>query len=296
MIPERFPLPGPRPVARSRRGPLFFLAYPLKVRHNARRVRRGCDSARDTSAARHPKLERRSSHVRASTEAGTGAAALAVVPWLCLSTLSPVALLSTSGQVQIIAAPPSVREGALESDVVARVFAERLGFVLPTDLVTDITAPGAYDTVAGLTPGVLPAGTVVDSFFLHADRVGSPGAAARYVGSVTFDVDILGLMVQVPALRASDAVLGAPGTLYSTSPTVDDLELDPAAPERDSVVLSADRRTLMFDFRTTVSTDTVRIVTAAGAVPEPAGALLLGLGALGLLGYAWHRRVRGHRV
>lgn len=189
-------------------------------------------------------------------------------------------IISVSGQVEVIPPPPSVRGGDLESDTFARIFPERQGVVLPAGLSVDITVPGSYATFASLTPGVLPAGALVDSFLVHADPI-SPGTPViRYIGSITFDTDILGLLVTNPNLRDSDSVLGAPGTLYPLGG--DALELDPSNPLRDSVVLSPDRRTVSFDFRSRPGIEEIRVVTSGGpgpsAVPEPSTLILLALG------------------
>jgi hypothetical protein len=65
-------------------------------------------------------------------------------------------------------------------------------------------------------------------------------------------------------------------------------------PGEDSVTLSADRRTLTFHGSTSTAQDTVPIITAASplatGVPAPASLTMLGLGALGLLGYGWRKR------
>src|ERR671930_188291 len=85
---------------------------------------------------------------------------------------SSATITGTSGQVQLIAAPPSVKFGALQSDTTMYAFDEQQRVVLAAPLDVDITVPGTYDENSDLTPGAIPAGTLVSSHFVHADKVG----------------------------------------------------------------------------------------------------------------------------
>jgi hypothetical protein len=200
-------------------------------------------------------------------------------------------ILLTSGAVQVTSPPPAdVTNGALTSNTVVRVFAEQLGLTLGSDLTVNITTPGTY--TGSLTPGAILAGTVVDSYFLHADPASSSTTA--YSGSVTFDTDVLGLIVLDNRLDNTDAVLGRPGTLYPTGFNGRGLELGST---QDQITLSADRRTVSFSWHAAVAMDSVRVVTAATsaavpatAVPAPGGLALAAAGALALLGYRRLRR------
>jgi hypothetical protein len=69
---------------------------------------------------------------------------------------------------------------------------------------------GNIDRVSSLSPGTIPAGTCIDSHFLHADPPGSTGAVRTYGGltgnthHVTFDSPILGVILLSTSLTASD--------------------------------------------------------------------------------------------
>jgi hypothetical protein len=203
----------------------------------------------------------------------------------CLPSSSSGAI-ALSGDIELISPPSSVVVHVLESDDLARIFLERQSAVLASNLTVDFTATGTYNQTADL-PAVKPviaAGTVVDSYFIHADNISSQGLR-RYDGSVTFDVEILGvILTNLTAnklLSISDGVLGHPGTLYP--PATDaarDLELGLGL-DSDQLILSADRKTLTFHLATEQSADQLRIVTAPSsveAVPEPASFTLMLLG------------------
>ncbi|HEY4329011.1 MAG TPA: hypothetical protein VGN88_04685 [Phycisphaerae bacterium] len=192
--------------------------------------------------------------------------------------------MGISGAVQIIAAPGDVSVGHLESDTSAQLFAERQAVTISQPLVLDITAAG--NSPNGNDPNfslaTLPAGTLVNSYYLHFDVVGTPAQGVEVTGSVTWGEQILGLIVGVEngttidqsgnSLDLSNSALGAPGTLYGFDP----IDLSNLT---DSVSLSADRRTITFDWATAGSADNMRIITAA--TPEPGS--IYGLSMLGLL-------------
>lgn len=123
----------------------------------------------------------------------------------------------TSGSIKWLPkAPPSVDVDALESDTILHAFPERRAYILPSAVAVNISKPGSYATGAEYTAATgltIPAGTVVDSDYIVHDRVISgttPG------GEITFPGEVMGLIVTLKELNASDPVLGAEGTFYPT--------------------------------------------------------------------------------
>jgi hypothetical protein len=188
---------------------------------------------------------------------------------------SQASIISISGAVAIVAAPLSVEEGALESDLHVFTFAEQRNHLLTSDLRVNFTAPGLYDDRSDLPFPVptLAAGTRVDSYFLHADPA---TRGVSYVGSITFDTDVLAVLLGGMLLDESDAFLGSPGTSYPADPFTSARGL--ALSGQDTIALSSDRRTLSVMYTTRQAIDQVRVVTAAQEVPEPAALALLGSG------------------
>ena len=189
------------------------------------------------------------------------AGALVAAPCL-VAVQAQAGIVAVTGMAQQIAAPASVViNSGPESDIVAFVFSERLGVTLASAASVDATASGTYGTGGALTPGLISIGTRIDSYYVHADRVGRPTAFLAFSGSIKFDTDILGVAAQVSALDAT-SFLGAAGTNYSG---IGGLEGG-----QDQFTISADRRTLTFAFSTSDGADDLRIITAAArAVPEP---------------------------
>jgi hypothetical protein len=179
------------------------------------------------------------------------------------------AITTGGGATSIIAAPPSTALGSLESNAVAHAFNEVTNFTLPTGLFVNATVPGIYNSVASLTPGVIPAGTIVNSHYLYSDPIA--GATSAYEGFVEFDGPVIGIIVLRADLNSSD-FLGALGTTYADN-EARGLELSQA--ERFTLTIAGNR--INYRFATSTATDDIRVITA---VPAPGAAALAGIGGL----------------
>ncbi len=187
-------------------------------------------------------------------------------------------VIGTTGSVLAISPPPSIVNGQLTSLTFTHLFQEKSGLVLSSDLTVDVTSPGQVQTSAHLTPGIIASGTTIDSYFLMSDTPTPTGAGpiVTFAGTVTFDTPVLGVIVTTQRLATTDATLGAIGTSYLPStefrgfdgPTFSASSLVVA----DLLVLSANRRTISFEFKSEFYNDQIRIITAV--VPEPATLLL----------------------
>lgn len=188
-------------------------------------------------------------------------ALFAAVAGLALASAASAAITHTSGHAQKTAPPASVEFGALQSATKMFAFNERQCVRLTEPLRVDITQPGTVDAAGDLSPGVIPAGTLVSSQFVHVD---APGTKTRISlsGSVTTNTRILGIIVGLQTLNASD-FLGAPGTDYPTGKFGRQLEFHSG----DTVTLSANRRHVTITVNNRWHADQVRIITAC---PHPA--------------------------
>ena len=168
---------------------------------------------------------------------------------------------TTAGQVLAIAAPRSVVLQQLESDNYLYLFSERSQAPLLSSIRVDVSQPGTYSQTPSLTPLVIPRGTVVNSYYGHFDRVGTPSAFQRVRGSVTFANPVLGVVLGDSNLNASN-FLAKPGTTYPQSGRGFDA-FDSVKPDYFS--LSADRRTVSFDLQTAAFSDDFRVLTGMSA-------------------------------
>lgn len=169
-----------------------------------------------------------------------------------------IGLESISGAVEAIDPPESCEADVLESSSVARIFAEQRDITLAKDLRVSLTEPGAYDDASDLPSGgrLLKAGSRIDSHFVHFDTSGSDDHTRS--GSVSFDSDILGVIVIASQQNTADLVVGWPDTYYPTGDSRRGLEMD----TEDALELSADRRTLSFTLQNAAGLDQIRIITA----------------------------------
>jgi hypothetical protein len=163
-----------------------------------------------------------------------------------------------TGDIELVSPPQSVRLGAFESNSSVRVFTEREDVMLTRGVAVNISSPGSYGF--SLTPGTIPKGTQVNSYYVHFDSVRSE--IAYYSGTLTFDTDVLGLITYVSQRLACDSILGVPGTLYPGTNLPGDLEF-----ATDRVTLSADRRTLTLSGGTDIGIDQIRVITASASPP-----------------------------
>ncbi len=185
------------------------------------------------------------------------------------------AIVSVGGNAAVLPIPANVSSNHFESDTTIAVFNERQGVLLSSPMAFDANVGKFYSATADLTPGTIPAGTRVNSYLVHFDKVGSSSGFVIRSGSVTVDEPVLGLMSSVNSLVASDAVVGVPGTIYGT-----DANRGIDFNTGDSFLLSSDLRTVSFTLASSPDEDQLRIVTV---VPEPTAIGLLALAAVPLV-------------
>jgi len=171
-------------------------------------------------------------------------------------------------------------------------FTEQLNLTLPSAVGAAITTPGAWICCSGTQGGIIPAGTTVDSYLLrYAPATALEGFTGRQLtAEIAFSTGetIIGIIVGSTNIANTDALLGAPGTLYPPST----YSMGGLENFNDEVILSADRSTVFVNLHVAPGNmDMIRILTE---VPEPADFLLLGSGlaALGFFG----RRLRASRA
>lgn len=170
------------------------------------------------------------------------------------------AMIAWTSTVERLASPPaSVRLDVLQAKDRAFHFMESAQVTLASPLSVDF-ADTAWVSRPTLLPSLvrtIPAGTVVDAHLVHFDV--DTAANMEVTGRVTFETDVLGVIVTDAGLNGTDAALGAPGTSY---PTTNRRSI--SNENGDRIKISGDRRTIDFVLRVTGDyMDQFRVITVA---------------------------------
>jgi len=194
------------------------------------------------------------------------------------------ASLMLTGQVVQIAAPASdiQNSGDPQSSDNAFVWNEQMSTTLATNILVNMTKPGTSDSGNSYEPsvGTIASGTVVDTYLIHTDPVGSN--STNYVFTVTFDSPILGIIDKISGLAATDASLGSPTTTYPGASTARALE------GADTLAWVSGNK-LELNFTTGGFVDEIRVLVAP--VPEPTTFAMAGIaGVAGLIAYRRRQR------
>ena len=177
---------------------------------------------------------------------------------------SSASVVAIGGSVLPGSPPPIVSETSLQNPAYINLFTERTAYTLPNSVPVDITPDAepfgyTYRGVDNLTPGSVPAGTPVDSYFMFSNPVGQPHQLYPYHATLTFSTPILGVDVLSSTLDETDTMLGAPGTTYKIGPA-DGLE-DNHNGNPDTVEIAGPDE-ISVAFWTQDDIDSIRVITA----------------------------------
>ncbi|MBX7075326.1 MAG: hypothetical protein K1X71_19465 [Pirellulales bacterium] len=204
-----------------------------------------------------------------------------VIAHLVLVVFAP----ASSAALIVIGAPPSVQSNALTSNPDMFLFFESQQ-TLANPLPVDIINPGLYGKANPNALGLIPQGTVVQSYLLHRET--DRNTFSSILGGWTAPNNILGIIVSDSLLDATDASLGNPGTLYPTGLAYRGAEFAfPITP--DTLFWNANLLNILFNSSAAAVMDQVRIIVA---VPEPSMFVLGMTGALGFVLCVHNRRRR----
>jgi len=194
---------------------------------------------------------------------------------ICTLALSAVAIPASASlelmpyTVGLLSRPPaSVLAGALYSNNYIFVFLERQHVTLASPLAVDITTPGTYTMNTQLINGQIPAGTVVNSYFLHTNPINSKAEFLNQVITFSSDELVIGIMAASATMAAGVPTVGMPTTTYNGSPAGNALKLAPQG--KDMIQISTDQHTITFSeqLKRGVLTE-FRIITTTVPVNTP---------------------------
>jgi hypothetical protein len=136
-----------------------------------------------------------------------------------------------------------VQPGKLTSNQFVFLFLEKQGVTLTAPLTVDISAAGTY-TAKPTTTTTIPSGTVVNSYYVHANVASGKVTFSAEIVGFSADETIVGIMVNTPTIQASDPILGISTTAYDTTdqgiglhfPQVgkDQIQLGPLSPQTNN--------------------------------------------------------------
>lgn len=102
----------------------------------------------------------------------------------------------------------------------------------------------------------------MSSYYIHFDPVGKAAAELDATGSITFDQEVIGIIITGEKLNASNDIVGLSTTRYPPG-QAHDTELTRGT----RLTLSADKRTVSFTLRASNSADNIRVITMAQSEP-----------------------------
>jgi len=151
-------------------------------------------------------------------------------------------------------APSSVMEGSpLEDDFRAFVFIERENRTLSSPLDVDVVNSGTFGSTNRTRSDTILSGTEINSYFIAYDPsgllVGFPGIS----GTIIFQQDVLGLIIDPSTLQSTNSRLGASRTDYGTFQGISFTQ--------ESVSISSDRRSVSFQFENNSQLKQIRVIT-----------------------------------
>ena len=201
-----------------------------------------------------PRCQKRNATIRGMTAAWRYLFVVGLLAIVWIARLD-AAIVGTSDTVLVPTdLPYQVMD--LESNAMLFALQENESVMLPDDVMTD---------AIGYIPAMpVPYGTAVDSHFIHGQWNESPVTIS---GSITFDSEILGVIVSDYGLQNTDELLGMPYLMYPAMSMMRGLEPDTLY-QNDSLTISSDLRTLdmqlSFGHDTPLNPDQFRVITLAG--------------------------------
>jgi hypothetical protein len=205
---------------------------------------------------------------------------------MALSITVEASITSVAGSGNILAAGPGVGYTADffgDATLIIHGWDEVQNYTLPSNLAVNITTLGSFSSTASLTPGFIPAGTMINSHAFYYDPAGGGSTVAAF----QFDGPILGVIVDSEAppdlLFSSDFLI--PGVVPSGNIPVTHFAARGIEIGINIDHLNVNATSVQLFLSAGSPGDQLRVITAA---PEPSVAGLVGVCAV-LFGMARRR-------
>jgi len=197
-------------------------------------------------------------------------------------------IVTGSSNIEFYSTPTNVTKGSLESDSKIAVITEQKNYKLTSNLTVNATTSGLYNESDDLSNSLISTGTLVDSYFVHIDKIGASNDKIQYNGFLTFDSIILGVILEPSDLADSLTTLSLESLLYDNMTFTLDI---------DEFTLSPDLKSISFSSDIGTGADNIRIITTISSVPIssvpiPAAVWFMGSGLLGLMGFSYKNKAQ----
>jgi ferric-dicitrate binding protein FerR (iron transport regulator) len=176
-------------------------------------------------------------------------------------------VLQTTGSMRFVSPGPDFHPGNFEDNEHIVVFPERRGFDSDETIRVDLVDPGEYAKSRYRDKPTLSPGRRLTSYLLQLDAFPEgkkPNRRRSVRGQITFATPIVGVITVDRLLKESEAVFGIPDVDYPTPRTIEPRPEGDPRPGFDTLILAADRRTLLIELQVSPGKlDQVRVLVEA---------------------------------
>jgi len=176
-------------------------------------------------------------------------------------------VLQTTGSMRFVSPGPDFHPGSYEDNEHIVVFPERRGFLPETAIRVDLIDPGEYAKSSYRDKPTLSSGRRLTSYLLQLNAYPegkNPNRRRSVRGQITFARSIVGVITVDRLLKESEAVFGIPDVNYPTARTIEPRPEGDQRPGFDTLILAADRRTLIVELQVSPrKLDQVRVLVEA---------------------------------
>lgn len=176
-------------------------------------------------------------------------------------------VLQTTGSMRFVSPGPDFHPGNYEDNEHIVVFPERRGFVAAESIRVDLMDPGEYVKSPYRDKPTLSAGRRMTSYLLQLDAYPegkNPNRKRSVRGQITFAKPIAGVITVDRLLKESESVFGMPEVEYPSARTIEPRPEGDERPGFDTLILAADRRTLLIELQVSPGhLDQVRVLVEA---------------------------------
>ncbi len=176
-------------------------------------------------------------------------------------------VLQTTGSIRFVSPGPSFHPGNYKDNEHIVVFPERRGFVPKEAIRVDMVDPGQYAKSRYREKPTLLTEQRLTSYLLQLNAYPSgknPNRRRSVRGQITFAKPIVGVITDDRLLKESEAAFRIPNVKYPSARTIEPRPEGDLRHGFDTVILAADRRTLLIELQENPGhLDQVRVLVEA---------------------------------